>query len=103
MKRIYTLLAKHLKGNCFESELMNGDNVEGEHDETKEQMLEEGEIDSSEEAFMRGYSEDEEVEECAECGAAIHEKKVAKVIEEEPRTFCSDLCAKEYEESLGEQ
>ena len=82
---------------------MERESFEGEHDETKEQMLEQGEIDSSEEAFMRGYSEDEEVEECAECGAAIHEKKVVKTIEEEPRIFCSEICAKEYEESLGEE
>ncbi len=82
---------------------MERENFEGEHDETKEQMLEEGEIDSSEEAFMRGYSEDDEVEECAECGAAIHEKKIVKTIEEEPRSFCSEICVKEYEESLGEE
>ena len=50
---------------------------------------------------VRYYEEDEKVEECAECGAAIKEgKKVAREIEGDEYAFCSDACAKEFEESI---
>ena len=62
----------------------------------------EGEVDTPEEGFLKGYSEDEEVQECAECGGAVgEEKKVAKEIEGESYTFCSKHCKEEFEESFG--
>lgn len=77
---------------------------DGEHDPTEEQLVDQGGLESNEEAFMKGYREDEEVEECAECGAAVdEEKKVVKEIDGEKLTFCSKVCVKEYEESVGEQ
>tara|TARA_Y100000310_G_C20486944_1_gene717330 strand:- start:75 stop:344 length:270 start_codon:yes stop_codon:yes gene_type:complete len=77
---------------------------DGEQDATEEQMLDQDGLDSAEEGFMKGYSEDDEVIECSECGSAVSdEKKIVKEIEGEKVTFCSETCAKEYEESLGSQ
>ncbi len=51
--------------------------------------------------FMEGYSKEEEIEECSECGSALNEdNKVAKEIEGENYLFCSDLCVEEFEESI---
>ena len=50
---------------------------------------------------MRGYSDDEEISTCEECGAALGKKVVKKEIDGETHRFCSELCAKEYEESIG--
>jgi hypothetical protein len=58
--------------------------------------------EDSESGFMKGYVDDEEVEECAECGSAIHDKKVVKTIDGELYVFCSEICAKEFEETLGD-
>jgi len=58
--------------------------------------------ETAEGGFMAGFVDEGEVEECAECGAAVaDEKKVVKEIGDEEYLFCSELCAKEFEESLG--
>ncbi len=58
--------------------------------------------DTDDEGFMKGYADDEEVEECAECGAAIKEKKkVTREIEGEEYVFCSKSCADDFEESMA--
>ncbi|MBI4980318.1 hypothetical protein HZC30_02030 [Candidatus Woesearchaeota archaeon] len=61
--------------------------------------------ESEDEGFIKGFDDDEEQkEECAECGTAISkEKKVTKEIEGEQYVFCSDACATEFEESLGSE
>jgi hypothetical protein len=62
------------------------------------------ELDPEQEAFMSGYTEDEKIEECAECGAAIRpDKKVVREINGETLVFCSEECAKEFEESATEE
>ncbi len=82
---------------------MDSYSFEREHNATEEQILDEEGIDSSEEGFMRGYSEDDEILECAECGAAVREeKRIVKEIEGEEYTFCSDECAKDFKESIAE-
>lgn len=67
-----------------------------------DEETEPGEIDSDtpEDAFMRGYSEEEKVDECAECGCALKEKKVTKEIEGEVYRFCSEDCLEDFEDSL---
>ena len=70
-------------------------------DPSGEQLLDEGEISAEEEGFMKGYSDDEEVPTCEECGAALRETKVIKEIGGENHRFCCETCAKEYAESLG--
>lgn len=71
-----------------------------EKDPSGEQLLDEGSISSEEEAFMRGYSDEDEVVACAECGTALREKVVIKSFEGEKYKFCCEDCAKEYEEGL---
>ncbi len=75
----------------------------GDRDETKEELVAQGGMDSNEEAFMKGYELDEDVAECEECGGAIHgEKKVERVVDEETHLFCSETCADDYKESIRE-
>jgi len=76
---------------------------EDERDPTGEELLEDGEISPEEEAFMKGYSEEEEVPVCEECRMAIRKNPVFKTIGGEKHQFCSEECAEEYADSLGEQ
>lgn len=70
-----------------------------ELDNNDEEHIEEEEED---EGFSKGYSEEDEAEECAECGVTLrHKKKVTKSIEGEEYVFCSDECAKDFEESMA--
>ncbi|HIH11481.1 TPA: hypothetical protein HA241_04790 [Candidatus Woesearchaeota archaeon] len=76
------------------------------HDEEEEikeeETADETTVETSEEGFMKGYADEEEVEECAECGTAIREeKKAMREIEGEKYVFCSKNCADEFEESIG--
>ncbi|MBT4935857.1 hypothetical protein HOL21_01620 [Candidatus Woesearchaeota archaeon] len=82
---------------------MENYSIEGDEASTEKHSVEEGNINSSEEAFMQGYNDDEDVEECAECGTAVEkEKKLIKEIDGEEMAFCSETCVKEYMESLSE-
>ena len=70
--------------------------------DSEQPSIEEGAVDSSEEAFMQGYNSDgDNVKECEECGAAIQEDDVKKEIEGQEHHFCSKICAEEFEEGLG--
>ena len=63
---------------------MENYSIEGDEASTEKHSVEEGNINSSEEAFMQGYNDDEDVEECAECGTAVEkEKKLIKEIDGE--------------------
>jgi len=76
--------------------------ISQEKDSNEEQLLHDGAMDSSEEGFVKGFSEEEEVEECLECGGAVNpEKKVVRKIEGDSHIFCSKDCAEEFEESLS--
>ncbi len=79
---------------------------EYDHDEdadaNEEQPIDDEEIDTSEEGFIKGYAEDENVSECAECGSAIDKtKKISEEIDGENYVFCSKSCLEEFKESLG--
>jgi predicted sulfurtransferase len=71
-------------------------------EKVKEDGLEQSEQEP-EDSFMTGYDEDDEPQECAECGAAIKEerKKIVKEVEGETYVFCSKQCAQEFEDSLS--
>lgn len=70
-------------------------------EETPEEPTGEEEIDSDD-GFMQGYLDEEESEECVECGAAVREeKKTIREIDGEAYVFCSENCAKEFEESIS--
>jgi len=75
-----------------------------EESSAKELISEEEDVDSPDEGFSKGYAEEEEVTECAECGTAVREeKKVAKKIDGESYVFCSKTCAEDFQDSLGEE
>ncbi len=71
----------------------------GEEEKVAEEV---GPDEEEEDGFTQGYMEEEAVEECAECGTAIKDKKkkVVKEIEGEEYLFCSETCAKEFAESV---
>lgn len=74
----------------------------GDTEKTAKKVVEQEGLDSSEEGFMKGYSDDEEIEECVECGSAIEEEnRTVKEIDGELVTFCSKACAEEFEENLN--
>ncbi|MBI2146803.1 hypothetical protein HYU22_05695 [Candidatus Woesearchaeota archaeon] len=77
------------------------DYSDGEGDPTDEQMVEQEALESSEEGFLKGYATEEELEECAECGTRLKEKRVAKEIAGEEYQFCSKACATEFEETMA--
>lgn len=77
-----------------------------DEEEKSEEKVAEEDLDTTEEdGFLEGFEDDdEEAEECAECGEVVKaEKKVTRDIEGEKYVFCSKECADEFEESLGEQ
>ena len=73
---------------------------DGEEESTETFSAEDGEISSEEEGFLKGFEDEEEAEECAECGSAMHEEIVRRVIDGESVKFCCAACATDYEESL---
>ncbi|HLD40439.1 MAG TPA: hypothetical protein VJB13_04845 [Candidatus Nanoarchaeia archaeon] len=76
------------------------DNYALDGDENSTEKLME-ELESSEEGFLKGYSDEEEVGECAECGSAVNEEnRVEKEVDGEKIAFCSKSCAEEFEENL---
>ncbi len=76
--------------------------MDDEHlDKDKIEEEEEEEVEEEEEGFMQGYGEEEEVEECAECGLALKKKRVTREIEGEEYGFCSNACADEFEETIS--
>jgi hypothetical protein len=54
----------------------------------------------SEEAMLEDFEAEDEVEECAECGAAVREKGVKRDMKDENLDFCSEACADDYEEGV---
>ncbi|MBS3124299.1 hypothetical protein J4437_06760 [Candidatus Woesearchaeota archaeon] len=81
---------------------MEDDEFSNEEAVEEDVEAEGGSLDSQDEGFIKGYSEEEEVSECAECGLAVkEEKKVVREIEGESFTFCSEDCAKDFEEGCN--
>lgn len=71
-------------------------------DENSERIVEQEGLETPEEGFMKGYSDDGKVEECVECGSAVEEEeKVVREIDGEALVFCSKACADEFEDSLS--
>jgi hypothetical protein len=78
------------------------ENYGGEEELQKNQVIEQGGLSSSEEAFMHGYMDDEDIPECSECGGALDDEKtvVKKEIDGENLSFCSKTCVEDFEESI---
>ena len=62
--------------------------------------LQQVEDDSAEAGFMKGYSNEEKIEECAECGGALRESKVVKQFDDEAYGFCSKDCVEDFADSI---
>ncbi len=90
----------------FKKHLLTHDFMENyvfDDEENAEKILEDEESSSDDEGFMKGYNDEAEANECAECGTAVtEEKKVVRKIEEDEYVFCSASCADEFEESMGQ-
>ena len=69
------------------------------YDQENEKFVEQGDSSSEEETLLKSFEEEEDVDECSECGGAIREKVITKEVDEEILKFCSEGCAKDYEES----
>jgi len=68
----------------------------GENETTESELSDE---ESPEAGFMKGYHDEDETKECAECGDVIRdETHIVKEIDGVTYTFCSKACATEYEE-----
>ncbi len=81
---------------------MKSDDFEFDEETNEGQQQGEEEVDSSDDGFMQGYLDEEETKECVECGAAVREeKKTIREIDGETYVFCSDNCAKEFEDSMS--
>jgi hypothetical protein len=80
---------------------MDGYVFDGDEQSSSKKVLEQGGLETSEQAFMQGYSDDETIEECAECGSAVEdESKNVKEVGGESYLFCSNSCAEEFKESI---
>ncbi len=66
-----------------------------------EGTVEDDMVSSEEEAFMQGYSKEEKIITCDECGVAIHGKPLVKVMDGESYKFCSEECAVEFAEGIN--
>ena len=74
-----------------------------ESDPSEDQMLDDGEISSTEEAFMKGYNNEGDSEECEECGSSLSDvTPIIKEVDGEAHKFCTKVCADEFEEGLGD-
>ena len=76
---------------------------DNEEESPEEELPEHSGLTSSEEAFMRGYLDDDnETAECTECGCLLDEatKPLKKEIDEEELLFCSKSCLEDYRDSF---
>ena len=65
-----------------------------ESTEAKEVTEEEETTEEEGGAFMKGYNDEKEPDECAECGTAVkEERKVVRAMDDEEYVFCSEDCA----------
>ena len=69
------------------------------YDQENKNFVEQEDSLSEEDTLLKSFEEEEDIDECAECGGAIREKTVTKEIDEEILKFCGEGCAKDYDES----
>ena len=55
---------------------------------------------NSDEAFMEGFEDEMEVDECAECGSDLREETFQKTIDGDSLSFCTTDCAKDYKDTI---
>ena len=74
--------------------------LEANEENVESQVIEQGGLSSTEEGFMKGYMDEEEVRECSECGTALTNSSIEKEVDGEDLGFCSKSCVQEYQEGL---
>ncbi len=67
------------------------------NEKSREELSDADELDPEEAGFMKGYDEDSNPAECANCEKVLEEHFVEKQISEETYRFCSDECADKFE------
>ncbi len=70
-----------------------------DQEETQKKVSYEDDGDD-ENSFMEGYNEEDPLE-CEECGSAIRDKSLSRMVNNETYHFCSEACAEEFLESMG--
>ena len=75
------------------------DSIEDEvmDDESVDEAEESDEIDELEEGFIKGYEEDTNMTECANCHRILTDKLIEQEIGGEVFRFCSEKCAEKFE------
>ena len=58
--------------------------------------------DDDDDDYLKGFEDEEEVEECAECGSALRDNCITKEVAGEVLKFCCEACVKDYEDSIGQ-
>jgi len=65
--------------------------------EGREELLEEDEINETEEGFAEGFEHGETEIQCQNCGKILTDENVVeREFEKQPYFFCSDTCAEDY-------
>jgi hypothetical protein len=72
------------------------------YEEEQEEKTYGQESHDDEDDYLKGFEEEEEVEECAECGSALRDNCISKEIAGEVLKFCCEACVKDYEDSIGQ-
>lgn len=76
--------------------------ISGNEDNIENVSVGDSEADSLEEGFLKGYNEDENSLECAECGSAVDEERgFVQEIDGDKQIFCSKMCLEEFKEGIG--
>ena len=65
------------------------------------QKSEEAPEDAIDQAFMRGYDEEEEINECNECGEFVKGEPVQRTVDGEKFGFCSKDCATDFQDGMS--
>lgn len=76
----------------------DGDETDIYSEETREDLVENGEISPSEEGFMQGASDLGQGGKCGYCGKPLEDDFIEKEIDGENCRFCSEECLEKYEE-----
>lgn len=91
--------------NEKEKTLNQQDNEEVYDQDSRDQMVEDDEIDPMEEGFMEGYEGRGNLSKCEECSQPLDEDDdiIERKFKDELIWFCSEDCAEKYMQDLKEE
>ena len=67
-------------------------------DEAREELTDSDEINEAEDGFMKGYEEETNTSECANCHSVLTDDVIEEEFDGELCRFCSEECATKFEE-----